>query len=391
MRTNSDHLPILSGGVLCFHEYTNCPEKPIDSERLAFGRGVRHIAADRGHSKAGTTNHSEAGQLDAGDGFGISGLADGAGNQSVSATSVLDVGKLCRTIHARTTQASESMDSSTKIAEESNRTGQGTVRGLDEIELSCLERTPAGNKTGKAQGDSFGGVRQSGCVSGLRAAVCGALQRSRQLSLNGREDKGLAQRLTLLASLITISLLNPTTSLAQNKQKPRPDISVTRCIDPAADFHKVNPWILASILKVESSFNPKARNLNSNGTVDVGMGQMNTIHFKELGKHGIGPDDLQDACIATYVAAWHLAKQYKAYGNTWFAVGAYHSATPYYNQRYQALIYNAMVDFGQKPGPKLFVPPLRKVAGSQIAGTRSANQQETNRYTSGIFTNTEQQ
>ena len=131
------------------------------------------------------------------------------------------------------------------------------------------------------------------------------------------------------------------------------------CIAESAQFHYVNPWILAGILKVESSFNPKAVNRNKNGSVDVGIGQMNSIHFRELSRWGIEPNDLFDACTGIYVAAWHLSKQLKAHGNTWYAIGAYHSATPYYNQRYQALVYNALVSMRAAPGPKLRVPPMR--------------------------------
>ena len=40
------------------------------------------------------------------------------------------------------------------------------------------------------------------------------------------------------------------------------------------------------------------------------------------------------ACPSIEVAAWLLAQQMARYGNTWFAVGAYHSATPALNARY---------------------------------------------------------
>jgi hypothetical protein len=81
---------------------------------------------------------------------------------------------------------------------------------------------------------------------------------------------------------------------------------------------------------------PKAVNRNADGTFDLGIAQINTRHLRELSKFGIGPNHLLDACIGTDVAAWHLAKQYKAYGNTWYAIGAYHSRTAFYNQRHPA-------------------------------------------------------
>lgn len=157
--------------------------------------------------------------------------------------------------------------------------------------------------------------------------------------------------------------------------------SAARCVPAAATYHKVNPWILAAILKVESNFKSKAHNLNANGTVDIGAAQINSMHFKELSKHGIAPTDLYDVCVSTYVAAWHLAKQYRAYGNTWFAVGAYHSASTCFNQRYRGLVWNALVDWKQVSGSKLKLPSLADcgyrapgtVAKSSRAGTNYAS------------------
>lgn len=124
------------------------------------------------------------------------------------------------------------------------------------------------------------------------------------------------------------------------------------CVTQAATYHSVSPWILRAIIQVESSFNPNALNKNNNGTVDVGIAQINSMHFKELGKYGIGQRELMNGCISSYVAAWHLRKQVVAYGNTWFAVGAYHSATPCYNQRYSGLVWNVLLKWGVVNGPK---------------------------------------
>lgn len=156
---------------------------------------------------------------------------------------------------------------------------------------------------------------------------------------------------------------------AQNKAALPPVMpSGAKCVPAAAEYHKVNQWVLAAILKVESNFNAGARNLNANGTVDVGAAQINSMHFKELAKHGISPTDLMDICVSTYVAAWHLAKQYKAHGNTWFAVGAYHSATPCFNERYRGLVWNTLVDWKQVSGPKMRVRSLAD-CGYRAPGT----------------------
>lgn len=118
------------------------------------------------------------------------------------------------------------------------------------------------------------------------------------------------------------------------------------CVEPAARYHKVNPLILDAILAVESGHNPGAIGKNANGTTDWGIGQINTIHLEELRRHGIGADQLLDGCKGTYVAAWLLARQMRRYGNTWFAVGAYHSVTPSHNQRYQTLVQTQLARAG---------------------------------------------
>lgn len=131
-----------------------------------------------------------------------------------------------------------------------------------------------------------------------------------------------------------------------------------RCIVPASAFHGVNPFVLRAILKVESGLNPKAVGRNGNGTVDVGIAQINSMHFPKLARHGVTPEDLRDACIGTYVAAWHLRQAIARHGNTWFGIATYHSSTPYYNARYQALLNNELVRSGALQGPLLSVPSL---------------------------------
>ncbi len=142
------------------------------------------------------------------------------------------------------------------------------------------------------------------------------------------------------------------------------------CVTMAGSHHGVNAWVLRAIIKTESNFNANAMNRNRNGTVDVGIAQINSMHFNELRKHGIGPADLMDGCVASYVAAWHLKKQVKAYGNTWFAIGAYHSATPCYNSRYTAMIWNTLLGWRVVAGSKAPVPSMSTCDGRREAQTR---------------------
>jgi len=87
-----------------------------------------------------------------------------------------------------------------------------------------------------------------------------------------------------------------------------------------------------AILIHESGGKPLAVGRNKNGTVDIGLAQYNSSNLPELYKYGIRPEHLFDECVASFVAAWHYAKRINEYGNTWFAIGAYHSKSPVENK-----------------------------------------------------------
>ena len=121
------------------------------------------------------------------------------------------------------------------------------------------------------------------------------------------------------------------------------------CVEEAAAFHKVNAMVLRAIVYHESRGNPLTVVRNTNDTVDVGLGGLNSVHFSELGRYGIAPDHLLDGCVNVYVVAWHLSKQVKQYGNTWTAVGTYHSKTPQHRDRYSNEIYKVLKSWGVTP------------------------------------------
>lgn len=135
--------------------------------------------------------------------------------------------------------------------------------------------------------------------------------------------------------------------------------TVERCIQGAAQQYRIHPAVLRAVLSVESRLDPGARNVNTNGTVDLGIGQINSVHLPELSRMGIEERHLLDPCIGAYVAGWHLGRQLRRFGETWWGVGAYHSTSPQRNQRYQVLVYNEMVRSGALRGQPRPVPPLR--------------------------------
>jgi hypothetical protein len=146
-----------------------------------------------------------------------------------------------------------------------------------------------------------------------------------------------------------------------------------RCIAPAAARHGVNPLLLRAILKIESNLNPQAVGRNADGTVDVGIAQINSRHFAILADRGIQPAHLLDACVGTYVAAWHLSRLTALHGNTWEAVARYHSATPYHNRRYRILLNNELVAAGVLPGRRVAVPAGRPQLQARAAGMAPAS------------------
>jgi soluble lytic murein transglycosylase-like protein len=110
------------------------------------------------------------------------------------------------------------------------------------------------------------------------------------------------------------------------------------CFDEAAKYQKVNPLILRAIAWQESHNKPDAINKNANGSTDYGLMQINSIHLNTLAQYGINSGTLMQPCKSVYVAAWHLRQKMNKYGNSWQAVGAYHSETPALRDKYSAQI-----------------------------------------------------
>lgn len=114
----------------------------------------------------------------------------------------------------------------------------------------------------------------------------------------------------------------------------------TTCWDEAGKFHRVDPWLLRSIAKVESGFNPDAIGKNTNGTYDIGMMQINNkVWLPILKKKGITEQMLKDPCLSVYVGAWILRQNIDTYGWTARGIGAYNSRTPAKNIAYAKKVY----------------------------------------------------
>lgn len=126
------------------------------------------------------------------------------------------------------------------------------------------------------------------------------------------------------------------------------------CFLEAARYQQVSPIALRGIAMVESSMNPKAMNRNKNGSIDYGLMQVNSIHLPELKRYKIRRHDLMNTCKNIYVAAWLLRRSMNKYGNTWRAIGGYHSNTPGEREEYAEKVKKAVIVIvtARKPAPR---------------------------------------
>lgn len=100
------------------------------------------------------------------------------------------------------------------------------------------------------------------------------------------------------------------------------------CWRDAGIRYGIEPELLQAIAIVESNGNTAAVNKNRDGSLDVGLMQINSSHFDALRKFRISQKDLlSDPCQSVMTGAWILAGQIQQFGYTWDAVGAYNAGT----------------------------------------------------------------
>ncbi len=88
----------------------------------------------------------------------------------------------------------------------------------------------------------------------------------------------------------------------------------TNYFEEAGEYYRIDPKILYSIAKKESNFNPNAINRNSNGSVDIGIMQINSSHLKEIEKFGFEKEHLFNPKINIYAGAWLLKRCFNKHG-----------------------------------------------------------------------------
>lgn len=101
------------------------------------------------------------------------------------------------------------------------------------------------------------------------------------------------------------------------------------CFTLAGNTFGISPVLLKAIAIKESGLKPTAINLlNSNGSEDVCMMQINSSHFPQLTKFGITRQRLMsDPCICIATGAWILHGLFRQYGQSWETIGMYNAGT----------------------------------------------------------------
>jgi len=92
--------------------------------------------------------------------------------------------------------------------------------------------------------------------------------------------------------------------------------------------------LLKRIATIESSLNPRAMNQNKNGTVDIGLMQINSMHLRGLSKIGVTREALLDPEVNVYVGALLLSSHIRKRGYNLQAIGCYHSANPVFKNQW---------------------------------------------------------
>lgn len=89
--------------------------------------------------------------------------------------------------------------------------------------------------------------------------------------------------------------------------------------------YNIPPELLWGIAKTESDFQPMAINVNTNGSFDIGIMQINSSHKQWLETQNISLEDLYDPKINIAVGAKILSNCIKKFGFTYQGLNCYNS------------------------------------------------------------------
>lgn len=121
------------------------------------------------------------------------------------------------------------------------------------------------------------------------------------------------------------------------------------CLNDAAAYHHVDVRLLRAIAAVESGHNASAVHRNADGSVDLGLMQINSRWLPALRRFGISRAMLLDVCVNAYVGAWIVAGNIARLGLTWNAIGAYNATDASDRLIYARKVWHALMQAAASP------------------------------------------
>ncbi|MEI6209343.1 MAG: lytic transglycosylase domain-containing protein [Desulfuromonadales bacterium] len=120
-----------------------------------------------------------------------------------------------------------------------------------------------------------------------------------------------------------------------------PTLAGAFCFEEAGRLYGVSPRLLQGIARVESGMNPAAINRNRNGSVDMGLMQVNSFWLKTLAASA--QDLIDKPCYNVMVGAWILSDCLDRHGKTWKAIGCYNAADHDKRVNYSWKVYRELL------------------------------------------------
>lgn len=152
--------------------------------------------------------------------------------------------------------------------------------------------------------------------------------------------------LALVSACFLALMLTATPALSNPSIQPL----TSECLKTVSRDYEIHPDVLLALLIVEGGTVGKNSRANNNGSYDIGLFQINTIHRDALKALGVSEESLRnDGCLNAAVASWHLRRVLtpevlatvtddESYLR---AIARYHSATPEFNEIYANKLRNA--------------------------------------------------
>ncbi|WP_273206853.1 lytic transglycosylase domain-containing protein [Marinobacter subterrani] len=147
----------------------------------------------------------------------------------------------------------------------------------------------------------------------------------------------------------------PETPVEMVRKLEQPSQLTFGCLTRISQRYQVHPLILKLVASVEGGWSG-AKIKNSNGTFDLGLMQINTIHLDTLSEYGLTAPMIQNNdCINLGVSAWYIrtVTQDQAAAGTvdyFRAIARYHSKNEPYITRYTNKLIEAYRDLIEEHG-----------------------------------------